>query len=403
MKKTICLLTAEYPYGKSESFIENEIEVLQTKFEKVLIMPHTSQRSEKRALPTNAEQHDLINHRADMNTRKLLVSNLFFIVWVLLIELWHCPRSWYFLKNIRYFNSLLIRAIYDSEKIKELIKQTGEGIIFHSYWMNDWALALAVLKRKGEIPKFVFRCGGFDIFDERHKGNFVPFRHFVYSQTAAVYPNSQYGEHYIKTKNCFPEKVKLQYLGTKNYGINQFDNNAVFTIVSCSNVIPLKRVDMIIEILKHIKFEVKWVHFGDGKSMQDIIEKSLHLPANICCELKGRVTNKAIIEYYQTHPVHLFIMTSETESLPVSIQEAISFGIPVMATSVGGVGEIVTEQTGMLIDANIDAAYAAEMITEFKLSDKNTSAFRKGVRLFWEKHFDVEKSIAHFYDDLIRK
>ncbi len=401
MKKIIYLFTAEYPFGKSESFIENEIDVLENKFDTVFIYPFASSGTEQRSIPNNGFIQITDNTRPGLNSKTIFLRNLFFICSVHAGELLHCSKPFYYLQNIRYFNSLLIRGIYDVGKIKKLMKHRPEEIIFHSYWMNDWALALAVLKKKKEIPHFVFRCGGFDIYDERHKGGFLPFRYFVYQQCDAIYPNSAFTLNYIKAKNCFAEKVKLQYLGTKDEGLNPFDPNAEFTIVSCSNVLPLKRVDLIVEILKNIDFKISWIHFGDGNSMQEIKEKAVHLPANINVEFKGRVTNKAVIGFYKAYSVNLFITVSETESLPVSIQEAISFGIPILATHVGGMAEIVNAQTGFLIDKRVEIKQTAKLITDFRVSDKNTVSFRKGVRECWLAHFDATKIYSQFYDELI--
>jgi len=45
-----------------------------------------------------------------------------------------------------------------------------------------------------------------------------------------------------------------------------------------------------------------------------------------------------VLNYYASNPVDVFINTSSSEGLPVSIMEAMSFGIPVIATNVGGTG-----------------------------------------------------------------
>ena len=72
--------------------------------------------------------------------------------------------------------------------------------------------------------------------------------------------------------------------------------------------------------------------------------------------------------------------------------EAISFGIPVLSTDVGGCREIVTEKTGILIPLETEIQAIAKMITEFRDSPINSTQFRKGVRKFWEQHFDAEKN-----------
>jgi glycosyltransferase involved in cell wall biosynthesis len=82
--------------------------------------------------------------------------------------------------------------------------------------------------------------------------------------------------------------------------------------------------------------------------------------------------------------------------------EAISFGIPVMATDVGGCREIVTDSTGILIPKDFDVKEAARLISEFYQSEKNKEVFRKGVKSFWKTNFEVFKNYREFFEDLER-
>ena len=52
------------------------------------------------------------------------------------------------------------------------------------------------------------------------------------------------------------------------------------------------------------------------------------------------------------HKILLFIHTSETEGLGMSIIEAQGFGIPAVVLGVGGVVDIVNEQTGIVLSPN---------------------------------------------------
>ena len=48
-----------------------------------------------------------------------------------------------------------------------------------------------------------------------------------------------------------------------------------------------------------------------------------------------------MLDYYKNNIIDIFINLSASEGIPVSIMDAISFGIPCIATNVGGTGEIV--------------------------------------------------------------
>jgi colanic acid/amylovoran biosynthesis glycosyltransferase len=402
-KKKLYFFTAEFPYGKhGETFIENEIPIQANYFDEIIIFPLSSKISQKRAMPANATVVEALNNRPGLHSKQLFFSNIGLIFSILFREFLNCPNKLFFIKKSFHFNSLLVRAIHDAGYIEAATALPDKNAVFYSFWMNDWALALAVLKHKKKISEFVFRCAGFDTYDERYEGHYLPFRYTIYKSTSAIYPSSKMSENYIKDKNMFPEKAQVSYLGTNDYGNNPFDASAVFTVVSCSSLVPLKRVHLIIELLKQVHFEVQWIHFGGGELEEELkTMASRVLPSNVRYEFKGSVNNSSILEFYKKTSINLFITTSETEGLPVSIQEAISFGIPVMATAVGGIPEIVNDTTGFLIDENFKMEDAAQLILQFKVSNKNASAYREGVRQFWKQHFSAEKNYKSFYEMLL--
>jgi glycosyltransferase involved in cell wall biosynthesis len=191
-------------------------------------------------------------------------------------------------------------------------------------------------------------------------------------------------------------------LGSPNHEyLNPINTSEQFVIVSCAKVRNIKRIHKIAEMLQYIDFPITWIHLGDenlntknDETIPLYLESKLKLKSkpNINFIAKGLISNENIIKFYQENQVNLFISLSEAEGVPVSMMEAISFGIPVLSTDVGGCREIVTEKTGILIPLETEMQEIAKLITEFRDSPKNTLKFRKGVRQFWEQHFDAEKN-----------
>ena len=99
------------------------------------------------------------------------------------------------------------------------------------------------------------------------------------------------------------------------------------------------------ETLQHIlDINIKWTHFGDGIMMNQIKEMSRELPENIKIDFRGNVKNSDLLEVYKNNQFDLFLNVSLSEGIPVSIMEALSFGIPCIATDVGGTKEMVAEK-----------------------------------------------------------
>ena len=229
----------------------------------------------------------------------------------------------------------------------------------------------------------------------------MPFRCFNFKHAFKVFVLSKAGYDYLKPKNLYLEKLLVNYSGLYDYGVNRLDNTSKFTIVSCSNVIEIKRIDKIIQTLVLLDFPVKWVHFGDGEKMEEIKNMASLLPISVEYEFRGYVKNENIIEFYQKEPVNLFLHLSDTEGLGMAIVEAQSFGIPAIATNVGGVKEVVNNQTGVLISPTASPFVIAEEIKRFKISEMNATSFRSRVKAEWKEKFDAEKNYKYFYEKLM--
>jgi colanic acid/amylovoran biosynthesis glycosyltransferase len=78
----------------------------------------------------------------------------------------------------------------------------------------------------------------------------------------------------------------------------------------------------------------------------------------------GNVENSKILDFYSENYVDLFINFSEFEGVPVSIMEAQSAGIPVLATKVGGTSEIVSSDNGFLVEKHFDLSETNQCISK---------------------------------------
>ena len=102
--------------------------------------------------------------------------------------------------------------------------------------------------------------------------------------------------------------------------------------------------------------------------------------------LMGRLSNTEVIKYYAENDVSYFVNVSTTEGVPVSIMEAMSFGIPAIATDVGGSGEIVSDENGRIINAELDEDLLFEILEkEINISEEQYLAKRKAARAEWEE------------------
>jgi len=281
----------------------------------------------------------------------------------------------------------------------------NSNVVIYSYWMSNHALVGIMLKKLFFKNAYaVSRAHGYDLYHFRHKYNYRPLQAYMIEHLDAIYPASKDGEQYLSDRYpSFAYKISNRYLGVSEVGHNPEGKG--FHIVSCSNIIPLKRVDLIgqaVYILMQRYPDIRWTHFGSGSEF-----KKLHLWKNSleCSDrinIVGFVANSDIIKFYQQHPCHLFINASTTEGTPVSIMESYSFGIPAVATNVGGNSEIVMDgHTGLLVAPDVDAHKLSDTIEIiYNMSNEEIAIIRANSKARWSEFFNAKKNYTSFANEL---
>ena len=92
----------------------------------------------------------------------------------------------------------------------------------------------------------------------------------------------------------------------------------------------------------------------------------------------------------------LFVLSSLTEGISLTLLEAMASALPVVATRVGGNGEVVTEgETGLLIPAGDPAALAEGMLALWNDPGRRVEMGRAARRRV-EEEFDVRRMVARY-------
>jgi glycosyltransferase involved in cell wall biosynthesis len=391
------LFTNNFPYGQGESFLANEFPFLEKSFEKIAVIPLFPE-NETRPTAGNVEVWDTILGFNPKERKKLLLKGIFNF----------SPSFRFFSEFFRkkvfrnrkhfwnFFTSLLLfRAIFSRKTIwKKLFSEIQPEDRLYFYWSDKTVFILPCLKSK-IANKAIVRFHGGDLYEERKNG-YIPFRKFIFSSIDCFVTVSENGKDYLIEKYSEiinKEKIKVSRLGVFDNGLNPMGSEK-FHLLSCSNMISLKRIDLIIIALKNISFPIKWTHIGTGILENELKTLAKSLPENVETEFKGAMKNLQVIEYYQNTPIDLFINVSESEGVPVSIMEVLSFGIPVLATDVGGTAEIIDNQVGKLLKKDLKPAEISQEINVF--SKTNLSELRKNARQRWTERCDAEKNYSEF-------
>lgn len=96
-----------------------------------------------------------------------------------------------------------------------------------------------------------------------------------------------------------------------------------------------------------------------------------------------------------------FISLSSSEGLPISICEALSYGVPVIATDVGGVSEVVTSDVGILLYEPITEDIFVNSMERY-INDKAAYCnLRKNAFVRWEHFFNAKKLRSEFVEKIV--
>lgn len=167
-------------------------------------------------------------------------------------------------------------------------------------------------------------------------------------------------------------------------------------------MVPVKRIHILADALKYIDFPVMWTHIGDGPLLGEMVEKAnllIEEKPNVRVNFSGKMTNREVLAYYEAGPVDLFLNVSASEGLPVSIMEAASRGVPIIATDVGGTSEIVNVDEGvgfLLPESTTPEEVALTLKTFYKLSGSEKGNMKNAAFLAWHKNFNAGKNYSEF-------
>jgi len=139
---------------------------------------------------------------------------------------------------------------------------------------------------------------------------------------------------------------------------------------------------------------------GKGPDLENVRQQATQRKIATNFRLAGFVNDENLADYYNL--ADLFVLPSKSgEGLPLVALEAMACGLPVIATNVGGIGEIPVAEFGKLVPPN-EPEQLAKTVLEFAKSDyssqKTELRARVEERFSWETNI---KQLCEIYEELI--
>lgn len=281
--------------------------------------------------------------------------------------------------------------------------------VVEGYWLSGPAYAAALIKRKYPSSVCISRAHSSEIDVVRNPVAVCQMKKFIYRYLDRIFFVSEWGKRSFSEilseyRISVGDNCAVSRLGVvKQYEMsNPGSTDDVFRILTCSRVVKLKRLDLLVKALGVITdIKIEWTHIGDGPDLEIIKEQAKTLPGNIGSHFLGSMSNKKVHDYLSSSPTDLFINISQYEGLPVSVMEAFAYSIPVLATDAGGTAELVNDNTGKLIPVKTNSSELANYICDMINKIRHDSAvYKKNAFSTWSTQYNKSKNYSHFFKEI---
>ncbi len=403
MKKRVIIVTNAFPFGYAEaSFIRPELQYLSEIFDLTVIARNSKDGQTTELNPSI----DIFRY----NASELRIADCIkCAVKVNKSRLFHELRKRALgKKNKIKALKFALRAVHFAEYAKRVRLLYSQEVIFYCYWNDYAAYGVCQLCEKSK-DKCISRIHGGDLYELPFNNYYQPFKEVMADLFSKIVFVSNAGmDYFVNTyRPAATSNLAVSYMGVDNDTRirNLPSSDGVLRILSLSNINEVKRVHKIPEALSAVSdVRILWTHIGAGELSDEVKAKASELldsKSNIEYRFLGRITNEEVKEYFVHEHVDILINTSMSEGLPVSMMEAASYGIPIIATNVGGVSEIVTDSNGFVLDRDFEGTELASVIQSFyRLSDEEKDMMRDDSYNVWLEKFNAKKNHERFAEGL---
>lgn len=417
--KTLFLFTKKFPYGHQETYLFNELPFLVKTFSKVIIVPYDEFEYDEEGNRITGMAHVeiiKINHTTvSVGLIDKLRRELF--VWhILLFELFKGREP---LNHFKYFkrNSSQIRHSFlcARQLCNHISKYSIKGFVLYNYWLHGGVIISnivnALLHKTND--NVVSRAHAYDVYHKdwysiypQSAYLFLGFETWKIYHTKKIAVISQHGFNHFK--RLFPNKMSkfsVSRLGVLEHEVKTMRKDEDTLVwITCSNIDDNKRIYLLPQLISLMKRRIRWHHFGKENSKMDKERleneiKKFNVTEN--CKLEGLKPNSEIIQFYQTNTIDLVLNLSQIEGIPVSLMEAASFGVPMVATNTVGNPEIVNNDNGFLIEVDFNIKDLAKQLNGFFENPELIARKRKASRDTFKEKYSAAINYPEFIDSVL--
>ena len=163
--------------------------------------------------------------------------------------------------------------------------------------------------------------------------------------------------------------------------------NGPVVVGTVTNLVYWKGVDVLVNACALVEPRIRLEVYGAGADLGKLERQAAEL--GVEARFHGFVDDMT----GRLDELDLFVLPSRTENLPIAVLEAMANALPVVATRVGGVPELVVDgETGVVVGPD-DPQELAAAIQELALSPELRQKLGRGGARRAAEHFDAERAV----------
>ena len=252
------------------------------------------------------------------------------------------------------------------QAVRRYIVENGKPDLVHVHIPMKAGIMGIWIKRKYKIPYVTTEHWGIynEVVTDNYKSKSTPFKRYtkmIFDKGIAFISVSKYlaeGVNRLVTKKEY--KVVPNVVDTSLFFYREKQTPS-FRFIHVSNMVPLKNAEGILRAFKLLlqqKSNATLVMIGDTGAATIDFAESIDL-TETHLSFRGEISYEQVAaEMQQSDCLVLF---SNIENSPCVIGEALCCGLPVIATGVGGIPELVNELNSLLIEPKREESLAAAM------------------------------------------
>lgn len=236
--------------------------------------------------------------------------------------------------------------------------------------------------------KIIYTVHGFDSIRIAFR-KFLILEKLLQKRARHIVGVSQYDYNNLRNEGI-RDNVGFIYNGIKDYQTaydkpesenhirlkNFIQSKPGFKVICIARVSPPKRFDLFCEVAERLKSHGANFFWIGNK------EEITAVPDNVFCLGEAEEAHR-LLNY-----ADVFMLSSDYEGMPMSILEALCYSVPVIASNVGGIPEILNGLNGKAVANNVSDF--AEAILKYIDSKEELVLAKKEARKSYEKYFTIQ-------------